>query len=352
MAKSKTAQSGGKQPTFAECVMEFWDDETGKPDQPSAAQVEDLDTAEAIARFQKGFLEWRRIQDDDGEAEARVEYASHAALYLTGIYPNCRINPPSYAAAAGEELGRFSGDIVKMVAERARRSSKTLPSVAHLVEWAQAEHDRRWKQQRALHGAVREYNAAIERGHAQAKQLCERLEGIGAADGLTADILLDLFQTMVGSPWGIDPGHDHGKKIASNLRRVFSRMEKGDVAAIGFARDASSTLAATRLEEEAAEQAGVAEQSAEADARYKAVCAAGHEAFTRLQAALAALASQPQPEHAKPVPAPSVGQVAHAKFGLGTVTAREGDKVDVHFDNHGAKQMLAHFLTESLEVAE
>ena len=45
-------------------------------------------------------------------------------------------------------------------------------------------------------------------------------------------------------------------------------------------------------------------------------------------------------------------RVFHTKFGYGTVTAFEGDKIDVTFDKAGAKKVVGKFLVEAAQAGE
>lgn len=350
MAKPKTVQASTKQPTFADAksILEFWDYEEDAPCQPSAADLEDYETAEAMGRFHKAFWAWRRIEIDEDEAAARAEYASHAAQYLAGIFPNARVNVAAYGEAAGEELGRFSADIVKIVAERARRTSKTLPSIAQLVEWAEAESERRWRQERAYIRAMVDHESAVNRGRDQATQLQERLQGKGIADAPAAETLLGLYRGVVEVRWGLDPSTATQRETARKLRAVFTRMEQGDMAALQFAREHGAKLLAARLEQDAAEEAFNAAMTPETDARFDAAIKALNTATEDARAALEALGDGNPPKPATPPVASPATRVAHAKFGLGTVTARDGDTVEVQFDQHGLKRVLARFLTEEV----
>lgn len=120
----------------------------------------------------------------------------------TGIFPNARVNVAAYGEAAGEELGRYSADIVKLTAERARRTSKTLPSIAQLVEWAVAEAKQREQQHRAFQTAMRGYRAAIKRGEEQAHAMIEKA---GLSDRLTLESLDNFHRGLTGDSLGIQP---------------------------------------------------------------------------------------------------------------------------------------------------
>lgn len=190
MAKTKApTMAPEKQPTFAECSVEgWWDEDSGGAWVPAISGIHG-DLWEDMTQFMEQVRNWWRIQDDPDEAAARTDYASHAARYLAGIFPNARVNVEAFAAAAGEDLGRFSADIVKMVAEKARRTSKTLPSLAQLLEWAKAEAERRSVQYDVFLTAMRDFDAAIERGRAQAREVIEK-------GGLTGRLTVELLETF------------------------------------------------------------------------------------------------------------------------------------------------------------
>lgn len=202
MTKTKPKAQTGKLPTFAECSLQGWaDDEAGGLWVPSISSIKN-ELLTDITDFISSFDKWWDIQHDPDEADARKDYASHAARYLTGIFPNARVNVEAYGEAAGEELGRYSADIVKLTAERARRSSKTLPSVAQLVEWALAEHQRRESQYSALQEVMRDYGAAIKRGQAQARDVIEK----GGLTGKLTPECLDSFHFgLTGQSISIQP---------------------------------------------------------------------------------------------------------------------------------------------------
>lgn len=201
MAKTKTAVQPSKLPTFAECSVEYWWEEDGGAWVPSISEIRH-DLLTDITEYMSLFDKWWRIQNDPDEAEARKDYASHAARYLVGIFPNARVNVEAYGEAAGEELGRYSADIVKLVAEHARRSSKTLPSVAQLVEWAVAEAKRRERQHRVFQTAMRDYEAAIKRGEEQGRAMIEKG---GLTDRLTVERLDAFHRALTGYSMGIHP---------------------------------------------------------------------------------------------------------------------------------------------------
>ncbi|MGC5198345.1 hypothetical protein, partial [Aphanothece microscopica] len=142
MVKAAPANS----PTFAACRVEHWDDEKNQPDPLEAEDYEDCDVKEAADRFLCDYGAWRKIQADPAEAQARRAYAEKGAAHLVAIYPNVRISAENYAAAVGEDLAEYSADIVKMVVERTRRTSKTLPTIAVLRDMAANEAERRDKQ--------------------------------------------------------------------------------------------------------------------------------------------------------------------------------------------------------------
>lgn len=202
MAKPKTMQASIKQPTFADCDVAGWWDETDGGAWTPGVETLDCDLGSDIPEFMERVRDWRRIQSDPDEAQARKDYASHAARYLAGIFPNARVNAEAYGEAAGEELGRYSADIVKAVAERARRTSKTLPSIAQLLEWARTDSERRNAQYDALQRAMHDYEAAIRRGQEQAREVIEKG---GLADRLTPETLAQFHRGLTFHSIGIKP---------------------------------------------------------------------------------------------------------------------------------------------------
>jgi hypothetical protein len=191
----------------------------------------------AARDFIKQFWRWRNIQTDPDEARAREEYAAHIARYLVGVFPNARLNVEAFAIAAGEDLGQFSADIVKLVAQTARRSSKTLPSLAHLLELAMAEEQRRWAQLDALEQAMREYKKAIDRGQDQARDVINR----GNLTGRFTPEQLDRFHwRLAGYSMGIQPPEPvpFPPCYVTRMKRLFRLILQGHRGAANWLADA------------------------------------------------------------------------------------------------------------------
>lgn len=160
MAKKQTAPA---LPTFPK-TPDFWgDEETGKPERLSPDELEDPDIL-SVAKNTLAQLEaWRAAQENPDEAEARQCYAENVALHLVGVFPNARISAEAYAAAAGEDLVEYSADIVRAMAQRARRTLKTVPPLAQLLEWCKAESEKRYEQLMAYQRDLTAYRFALEK---------------------------------------------------------------------------------------------------------------------------------------------------------------------------------------------
>jgi hypothetical protein len=217
-------------------------------DYSDGTSVEDLvdgEAREVVETWLCGFEKWRRIQSDRTEAEARAAYAEHAAAHLVGIFPNTRVAAESYAAAAGEELAGFSADVVRIVAKRMRATRRQLPTIAELIEAARAEVEARWAQYRDYAAALRDFNACVARGKAEAQRLAAKLAEHGAA--LQTCDLLFLHEELTLHPMGIKRARGGGEKELAMLRH-FSRMASGDADAIAWAVEAVAKLRAANAE--------------------------------------------------------------------------------------------------------
>lgn len=208
MARAKTtAQNNGPPhplPTFCTMPEISWDDERNAPDPLSARDMDSEETREWAEEMCKALEAWRDVRDDPREADARRAYAEHVARYLVGIFPNARVNAEAYAMAAGEELGMFSGDVVKLVGQRARRSSKTLPSIAHLFEWAEAETKRRNAQGAECIKARAKYEMQIQAGREKAEATVCALHERGRCLDLTPEHLRIIHYQIAGASLGIE----------------------------------------------------------------------------------------------------------------------------------------------------
>ena len=226
------------QPTFA-TIPPFWgDDETGEPDKPSPYDLEDCDVMDAAVTGVTAYRAWRKIQDDPAETEARATYAEHVARHLVGVFPNVRISADAYATAAGEELAGYSADIIKGIGQRARRTLKTLPPIAQLVEWAEAESRRRTRQLWAYEAALARHADCLALGRQQAERIALKIEQAGLHPELTADAIQRVFRFITLHPMGIKSPHrrDHPWRVADALNQA---LEQGS-------RDAAD-LASTAL---------------------------------------------------------------------------------------------------------
>lgn len=350
MAKTKTAVQPSKLPTFAECSLEFWaDDEAGGLWVPPVSSIKG-ELLNDIVEFISLYDKWWLIQHDPDEADARKDYASHAARYLTGIFPNARVNVEAYGEAAGEELGRYSADIVKLVATRARRSSKTLPSVAQLVEWAVAEAKQREKQHHALQTVMRDYNAAIKRGEEQGRAMIEKA---GLSDRLTLERLGNFHRGLTGDSLGIQPPppivYGCGRSMIcyvtkmTALYRLIGQGHEGSAAWLVEASNESHRLHAQ------VDAAGQWETHPNAWHEFISQCRSDLMALLNAEAEKARQPPSPtaQPP-GTPIPLSALRRgihVSHGKFGVGTVIAVDEDKIEVVFDTSGVKRVLARFLS-------
>jgi DNA-binding FrmR family transcriptional regulator len=292
MAKAKTAAV--PQPTFAECKAEYWDEENNRPDCPSPDELEDWDVMQAAKSHIASVHRWLGIQEDPAEAHARAEYAAHAALYLSGIFPHARVNGPSFAAAAGEELGRFSADIVKMIAERARRTSKTLPSIAQMLEWADAEHQRRTAQSAAYIRALAAREMALEQGRRRAASFVEQAAKAGLVELPTEADLLTIHESLADGPLGIEPKHSAQRLDRSRkVHRLYGLIGSGSAEAAHFAIAAGAELQEVVQQAAAAsaavDEAGCAPVEEQAERNWRAASDAQDQAVDTWQRRLEAL---------------------------------------------------------------
>ncbi len=217
-----------KLPTFARCRAEHWDEEANRPDTATPDDMESYDVAEAVTGFLRDYAEWRRIEADETEAEARRAYAEHMARYLVGVFPNAKVNPDAYAKAVGEDLAHRSADILKDVGQKVRRTSKTLPTIAVLIDMAETEATRRNKQAAAYRSAVEEHRAALERGKRLAEDFAKAAAAI--APDLDAEAIAALWREIAGTTIGITPRSPSAAAVAATdaLRGLLRRIGGGD----------------------------------------------------------------------------------------------------------------------------
>jgi len=203
MAKKQTTPG---LPTFPK-TPDFWgDEETGKPERLSPFELEgDGFNYLIVAKDTLAQLEaWRTAQENPDEAEARQYYAENVARHLVGVFPNARISAEAYAAAAGEDLAEYSADIVRAMAQRARRTLKTLPPLAQLLEWCKAESEKRMAQLDAYRDDLRAYRRTIESGQREAAEIAE--SAVTAGLPMTAEAVARVHRLMTGRSIGIKPG--------------------------------------------------------------------------------------------------------------------------------------------------
>ena len=217
-------------PTFAECdCARFWDGEMDRPHPCTTYDLEDGEIAEAARDYIAVWETWQRIQRDPAEADARVAYAEHAARHLVGVFPNCRVSTDAFAAAAGEELGRFSADVVRLVAQHVRRSCKSLPPLAQLIELAERECRRRTETAGVLIRAWEAHAAAVRRGRAQAEEIARKAATANLTPSITAEDVLALHQIVTYMPLGIRSDHPCWTDRLAPV--VLHRLASGDNAA-------------------------------------------------------------------------------------------------------------------------
>lgn len=201
MAKKQTAPA---LPTFPK-TPDFWgDEETGKPERLSPYELEDPDILPVAKNTLAQLEAWRAAQENPDEAEARQHYAENVARHLVGVFPNARITAEAYAAAAGEDLAEYSADIVRAVAQRARRTLKTLPPLAQLLEWCEAESKKRMAQLYAYRSDLAGYRATLEAGQREAATIAESAGKAGLP--ITAEAVARVHRLITWKSIGIKPG--------------------------------------------------------------------------------------------------------------------------------------------------
>jgi hypothetical protein len=344
-----------KEPTFATCSALYWDDEHDRPDEPTPADLCDDGVVDAVNDYLAAYADWLAISEREDEAEARRAYAEKAARHLVGVFPNARVSEGAYAAALGEDLGGHTADIVKAIALRARRTCKTLPPVATLVEWAEEEAQKRHRQARAYRDAL----AGFERQKACGVEIARRLSGYlsGAVPSGTPEAVASLWRQLTLLEIGISaPDYSRAWRAASSIRLLCENVQAGHAEAVEAAR--------TVFDELDMHDRRMAELSA-ALATDESVEGAWHEAWgaqhlavgewrERIESAVQKVSDKTngtsRPAIAMPISGLTIGvRVRHEKFGQGAVVAVDGDRVDVAFDRAGAKRVLARFLAAATD---
>ena len=235
-------------PTNATGLLINWDDEKNRPYPVTATEVED-GGREHIETFLRDYEAWTRIEVDQAEAEARRLYAEHVARHLVGVFPNTRISAATYASAIGQELGHRSADLLKLVAQRVRRTCKTLPSIAALIEMVEAEADKRHRQAAVYAKALRAHADAIADGQRRAQAIAEQIAPY--APDIDANSITKLWYEVVLWPIGIWP--DGFEQRAADLEQLFTLMQHGDAEAIEMARGALAEMRGAWARQAAAE---------------------------------------------------------------------------------------------------
>jgi hypothetical protein len=223
------------QPTFATIPPFYGDEETGEPDKPSPYDLEDWDVMNAAVTGVAAYTGWQKIQHDPTEAEARATYAEHVARHLVGVFPNARVSVEAYATAAGEELAGYSADILKGIGQRARRTLKTLPPIAQLVEWAEAESRKRTRQLVAYEAALERHADHLALGRQQAERIALKIGQAELHPELTADAIQRVFRFITLHPMGIKSPHrrDHPWRVADALNQALDQGSR-DAAALAL----------------------------------------------------------------------------------------------------------------------
>ena len=321
-------------PTHATGLTLYWDDEKNQPDPVTAADIENYDVREAAETFLAEYEAWKQIEADQAEAEARRLYAEHVARHLVGVFPNARVAADAYATAIGEELGNRSADLLKLVAQRVRRTSKTLPPIAALVEMVEAEASKRHRQAAAYRKGMTAHADAIAAGRRTAQEMAAEI-ALHAPD-IDADAIADLWKLLAVVPLGITlpTSWRDAQQTAADLRRLVKLMQNGDADAIETARGAVAELRTASAQCTAAEDAE--------DDVYWPLWRALAALRDGWRAKVAAVLAKP-PEAP---PGPRKGMVVtHPKFGAGQIVRIDGDRVEVAFDTAGHRFVLAQFLT-------
>ena len=235
-------------PTHATGLRLKWDAEKDRPDPVTATEVE-RDGREYFETFLREYEAWKQIEADQAEKDARRLYAEHVARHLVGVFPNARVLADAYAAAIGEELGDRSADLLKLVAQRVRRTCKTLPPIAALIEMVEVEANKRHRQAAVYRNALK--------AHADAIAASQRMaEGIAAqiaphAPDIDANSITTLWDEVVLWPIGIRP--DDFEQRAADLKQLFTLMQRGDADAIEMARSALAEMREAWARQAAAE---------------------------------------------------------------------------------------------------
>ncbi len=202
MAKKSTTPD---LPTFPRAPHFWGDEETGQPERlsPDELEIDECNPLRLAREAVDQYATWIKVQENPAEAEARQHYAENAARHLVGVFPNTRINLESYATAAGEELAGYSADIVKQVAQRARRTLKTLPPLALLVAWCEAESEKRLAQLQAYRDDLRAYEWTLETGKHEAAKIAEDARNAGLQ--VSAEAVARVYRDMTWHSIGIKP---------------------------------------------------------------------------------------------------------------------------------------------------
>jgi len=337
MVKKNTAIAG---PTFPQALMSWgdllfnWEDEAAKkPARSSPASLDDSggEMAQDETRRLAAFKEWLAIQQDAGEADARRAYAENAARYLVGVFPNARINTEAYATAAGEDLAHYSADIIKAAAERARRTLKTLPPLATLLEWCEAENQKRLIQLRALQDDLEQYRLAIEAGLSRAAEIA----AAAAKNGLpiTADAVARVHRLVTQRKIGIKPECEFRRRFARVSKALRDRLANGDAEVLAIFNQCDELqqfcdLLPESMRDELPDDFDPDEVDRQWDEYWKKRDAL----ICRLRVCLG-LGDDGHPLPPPPQTYAPGDRVFHKAFGYGEVTGTDGDTVEVHFES-------------------
>lgn len=348
MAKPKPVASElGQLPTFSDLdCSPFWDADEKAPWPQTATDMLDDELREEYAKpWLAAYDTWRLTQSKPAEAPARAAYVDRVARHLIGVYPGVRIAPDAYAAAMVEDLSSFSADVVRLAAQRSRRTCKTLPTIAHMLEACQVEVGQRQAIAGTLRRAIAEYEAAIAKGSAEADSIAVRVST--TAPDLTVSAVRTLFDDLCGSPLGFAPEGSDKREARDAVRTALRLAEQGD-------GDAARLLCAA-----ATELASLSQRVATSDDdAWFAASTARRESAAAFRALLVEFATKRrqhpsearQTQSSEPAIYAAGDRVCHAKFGPGVVEAVDGPRIDVIFAApHGPRRLLAAFLTRTDE---
>ncbi|MBL6081394.1 hypothetical protein JMJ56_25695 [Belnapia sp. T18] len=233
-AKAVEAEAA-PQPTFASCELKYWSATTNKPWTPKLDELDDSWSRSDAEAELAALEEWLRVQQDASELGIRQAYAAHIARYLVGLFPSARVNGEAFALAAGEELGCFSADIVRLIGLRARKL-KSLPTLGILIEFAEEENGRRRQQLDAYWKAFAAYSDAKAKAKLQAETLAYEAARAIAPCEFEAAAFHELWRIIVGTPTlGICDSSMNGRRRVAIANALLKRICDGEDRALHYA---------------------------------------------------------------------------------------------------------------------